>query len=170
MIKTSMQAVSVLLQACSGCDSRQWRCEAQESHFEAMLAMAALYMLPAFIAPVLAYGQQTLLRAQIDPPDRIGSSPRSRYSAGFRGRETTVFAQSISANAAAPSSVFIPIGPWFFGIAASGSDAPGSLLVEANGYGQFTNLRGWPNFPLIQEAHNSKVRVVLVCTLLVRRT
>ncbi len=37
--------------------------------------------------------------------------------------------------------------------------------VETNGSGQLVNLRGWPNGPLIEKAHQNGVRVVLVCTL-----
>lgn len=37
--------------------------------------------------------------------------------------------------------------------------------VEANGSGQLVDLRGWPNGPLIEQAHQHGVRVVLVCTL-----
>jgi len=37
--------------------------------------------------------------------------------------------------------------------------------AEASGSGQWVNLRGWPNGPLIQAAHDANVRVVLVCTL-----
>ena len=37
--------------------------------------------------------------------------------------------------------------------------------AEADGTGRLVNLRGWPNVPLIQAAHQANVRVVLVCTL-----
>lgn len=81
-------------------------------------------------------------------------------------RGLSLLAPSAARNASRTVFGFYPYwGPGFSQIRFQDLTHIAFFSVEANGSGQLVNLRGWPNYPLIQAAHQASVRVVLVCTL-----
>jgi len=81
-------------------------------------------------------------------------------------RGLSPLAPSAARNASRTVFGFYPYwGPGFSQIRFQDLTHIAVFSVEADGSGQLVNLRGWPNSPLIQMAHQANVRVVLVCTL-----
>jgi len=134
---------------------------------ETILARVVFSLLPFLIAPVFAHARQmpssahkSIHQIEWEAHRDLVMHPASEAARAL------LLPQAIPANRSRTVFGFYPYwAPGFSELRFQDLTHLAVFSVEANGSGQLTNLRGWPNVPLIQAAHGAHVRVVLVCTL-----